>query len=130
MGGAGFASQRTTEHDREWNLADYDGIELLITEADAKRYTFILKDLLLPPDPETGREQSTISYEYDFQVTMEKAKGNSASVFIAWKNLKATYRGKEMKDAPPLNYAKIKRMSLMMRRWAAPYRRKSDACKY
>jgi hypothetical protein len=130
LGGAGFASQRTTEHDREWNLADYDGIELRITEVDAKQYTFILKDQLLPPDPESGREQSTISYEYDFQVTMEKAKGNSASVFIAWKNLKATYRGKEMKDAPPLNYAKIKHMSLMMRRLAAPCRRKPDACKY
>jgi len=44
LGSAGFASQRTTELDREWNLADYDGIELLITEADTKRYTFILKD--------------------------------------------------------------------------------------
>jgi hypothetical protein len=83
LGGAGFASQRTTEHDREWNLDDYDGIQLLITEADAKRYTFILKDQLLPPDPETGREQSTISYGYDFQITMEKTKGNSASVFVA-----------------------------------------------
>ena len=63
-------------------MADYDGIELLITEADTKRYTFILKDQLLALDPETGREQSTISYEYDFQVSME-AKGNSAFVFIA-----------------------------------------------
>ena len=37
---------------------------------------------------------------------MEKANGNSASIFIGWKNLKAAYRGKEMKDVPPLNYAK------------------------
>jgi hypothetical protein len=44
---------------------------------------------------------------------MEKANGNDASVFIAWKNLKAAYRGKEMKDAPRLSYAKIKRMSLI-----------------
>lgn len=63
-------------------MADYDGIELLITEVDTKRHTFILKDKLLALDPETGREQSTISYEYDFQVSME-AKGNSASAFIA-----------------------------------------------
>jgi hypothetical protein len=34
---------------------------------------------------------------------MEKANGNDASVFIAWKNLKAAYRGKEMKDAPRLS---------------------------
>jgi hypothetical protein len=81
-------------------LADYDGIELLITEADVKRYTFILKDQLLPPDRETGRKQPTISYEYDFQVPMGKTKSNSASVFIAWKSLKANFRGKEVKDAP------------------------------
>ena len=103
---------------------------LLLAETDAKQYTFILKDQLLSPDPETGREQSTISYEYDFQITTEKAKGNSASIFIAWKNLEATYRGKEMKDTPPLNYAKINRMNSMMRRWAASYQRKHDACKY
>ena len=64
-------------------MDDYDGIQFLITEADAKQYTFILKDQLLPPDPETGRGQSTISYGYDFQITMEKTKGNSASVFVA-----------------------------------------------
>jgi hypothetical protein len=29
LGGAGFVSQRTTELDREWNLDDYDGIQLL-----------------------------------------------------------------------------------------------------
>ena len=67
-------SQRTTEYDREWNLVDYDGTELLITEADAKQYTFIFQDQLFLPDPETGREQSTISYEYNFQAMMEKGQ--------------------------------------------------------
>jgi hypothetical protein len=116
LGGAGFASQRTTGEAREWDLADYEGIELLITEADAKQYTFILKDDLLPPDQATGRDQSTISYEYDFKVAMEKTEDKSASVCIAWNDLKATYRGKEQKDAPPLNLGNIKRISLIMRR--------------
>jgi len=56
-----------------------------------------------------GREQSTISYEYDFS-----ASGNY-SVFIPWAELKPTYRGKEKEDAPPLNTKSIKRWSFMMR---------------
>ncbi len=81
LGGAGFASQRTTGDDREWDLSDYAGIQLAIKKGDSmdcvalhdkvyqaeqaieKRYTFILKDELLPPDEKTGREQSTISWE-------------------------------------------------------------------
>lgn len=116
LGGAGFASQRTTGDDRKWQLADYEGIELVITEADAKQYTLILKDELLPPDPATGREQSTVSYEYDFHVAVEPIAGQTASIYVAWNDLKPTYRGKEKKDAPPLNLGSIKRLSLMMRR--------------
>jgi hypothetical protein len=84
-----------TEHDQEWSLADNDGIELLIA--------FIFKHQLL-------LEQSTICYKY-----------NSASIFTAWKIPKATYRGKGDEDAPPLSYAKIKRMSLMMGGWEVRY---------
>lgn len=56
-----------------------------------------------------GREQSTISYEYDFS-----AAGNY-SVFVPWSELKPTYRGKEKNDAPPLNTKSVKRWSFMMR---------------
>jgi len=56
-----------------------------------------------------GREQSTISYEYDFS-----AIGNY-SVFVPWSELKPTYRGKEKNDAPPLDTKGIKRWSFMMR---------------
>lgn len=56
-----------------------------------------------------GREQSTISYEYDFS-----AAGNY-SIFVPWSELKPTYRGKEKNDAPPLNTKSIKRWSFMMR---------------
>lgn len=112
----GGASQRTAGKERQWDPADYEGVELLITEADAKQYTFTLKDEILPPDPVTGRDQSTTSYEYDFHVATEKMEGKSASIFIAWNDWKATYRGREKNDAPPLNIEKIKHMSMVVRR--------------
>lgn len=37
LGGAGFASQRTTDDDRIWDLSGYDGIELRVVSADGKR---------------------------------------------------------------------------------------------
>ena len=37
LGGAGFASQRTTDDDRIWDLSGYDGIELAVVSADGKR---------------------------------------------------------------------------------------------
>ncbi|KZM24451.1 uncharacterized protein EKO05_0001518 [Ascochyta rabiei] len=108
LGGAGFASQRTTGDDHSWDLSAYDGIHLVVGKDDGKRYTFILKDEILPP-MDDGREQSTISYEYDFS-----AAGNY-SVVIPWSELKPTYRGKEKNDTSPLNTKSIKRWSFMMR---------------
>jgi len=88
-------------------------VELNIKKSDGKRFTFILKDSLLPKSP-NGREQSTISWEYDFQ--LEQAdKGKK--IFVPWNNLKPTYRGREKDDAEPLNIKNIKRISLMMRRY-------------
>ncbi|KAK3056292.1 hypothetical protein LTR09_002799 [Extremus antarcticus] len=117
LGGAGFASQRTTGDDREWDLSDYAGIQLDIAKGDKKRYTFILKDELLPPDEKTGREQSTISWECDFELSPQDKPGDvcDKSVFIPWDSLNPTYRGKLKKDADPLDLKKIKRMSIMMR---------------
>lgn len=97
-------------------MADYEGIELLLTDADAKQYTFVLKDQLLSPNLATGRDQSTISYKYDFQVAMERGEDKTVSAYISWKDLKATYRGKEENDALPLNTGSKKRMSFTMRR--------------
>ncbi len=110
LGGAGFASQRTISTDKSWDLSRYDGIYLDIVKQDDKKYTFILKDEILPANPENGREQSTISYEYDFNAS--SAKG----LFVPWHALKPTYRGKEKKDAKPLDTKKIMRFSIMMRR--------------
>ncbi|KAI9819856.1 MAG: hypothetical protein M1827_006425 [Pycnora praestabilis] len=115
LGGAGFASQRTTGEDRSWDLSNYDGLQLDIEQADDKQYTLTLKDDLLPPNPENGREQSTISYEYDFRVQSQTKERKSTILFIPWDQLKATYRGREKKDAAAPKLKDIKRISLLMR---------------
>ncbi|TVY52518.1 Uncharacterized protein LCER1_G007589 [Lachnellula cervina] len=109
LGGAGFASQRTTGENRTWDVSDYDGLLLDVTQADGKQYTLTLKDELLPKSP-NGREQSTISWEYDF-----KPKCRGEKVFAKWDDFKATYRGREKPDAKPLDLKSVKRISLMMR---------------
>ncbi|EDO02178.1 hypothetical protein SS1G_04654 [Sclerotinia sclerotiorum 1980 UF-70] len=63
LGGAGFASQRTTA-DHTWDLTAFDGILLDLGKSDQKQYTFIIKDELLPKSP-NGREQSTISWDQE-----------------------------------------------------------------
>ncbi|KAF4306855.1 Galactose-binding domain-like protein [Botryosphaeria dothidea] len=115
LGGAGFASQRTTDEDRTWNIDGYDGIQIEIVKSDSKRYTFNIKNELLPPDPDTGREQSTISYEYDFVAPSPNVAGETSTLFIPWHGFKATYRGREDPDAPKINLTEIKRFSIMMR---------------
>ena len=54
-----------------------------------KRYTLILKDELLPANPDNGREQASISYEADFELGK-----HDKFVFVPWASLNATYRGK------------------------------------
>ena len=83
-----------------------------------KRYTFILKDNLLQRDPDTGREQATISWEVDFDLPPQTIPGDAKNkvIFIPWSALTPTYRGKPKKDAEPLDLKKIKRFSIMMRR--------------
>jgi Complex I intermediate-associated protein 30 (CIA30) len=41
-------------------------------------------------------------------------------IFIPWASFKPTYRGKEKRDAKPIDLKAIRRMSLMMRRYASP----------
>ncbi|KAF2761512.1 CIA30-domain-containing protein [Pseudovirgaria hyperparasitica] len=119
LGGAGFASQRTTGENRSWDLSCYTGIELDIEKADTKRYTFNLKDELLARDPENGREQASVSYEYDFEISDAQAQAESTVIYIPFDNLNATYRGREKEDAPPLNTTSVKRFSIMMRSFFA-----------
>lgn len=81
-----------------------------------KRYTFNIKDNLLSRDPDTGREQSTVSYEYDFVISSNAtSKGEKVRLFVPWDALKATYRGREKSDAPKLNKESVKRFGIMCR---------------
>ena len=117
LGGAGFASQRTTGDDREWDLSGYEGVAIDIAAIDDKTYTFILKDELLPRNPDNGREEATLSYEYDFTAsTLQRSANGDSLLFIPWNSLKATYRGREKKDGPPLDLKQIRRISIMNRR--------------
>lgn len=114
LGGAGFASQRTTEN-RSWNLSAYDGIEIDVARSDSKKYTFTIKDEILPLRGD-GREQSTISWEFDFVVDIAGVAQNAGQkVYVAFEDLKPTYRGREKDDAKPLDLKNIRRFSLMMR---------------
>ncbi|RDW90745.1 CIA30 family protein [Aspergillus mulundensis] len=116
LGGAGFASQRTTV-EKSWDLSAYDGLELDIdaTNSDGKKYTLILKDAkgILPPRDD-GRERSGLSWEVDFEPTGRDPKGK---VVVRWEDLRPTYRGKEVGDVEKLDLRDIKRFSLMMRRF-------------
>ena len=79
-----------------------------------------LKDTLLPPDPDTGREQASITYECDFELPPQAEPGHAynRSIFIPFTSFNATYRGRLKDDAKPINLKKIKRVSIMMRRYA------------
>lgn len=127
LGGAGFASQRTAGELR-LDLSGYDGIQLVLdaVESDEKEYTLILKDSILPRNPDTGREQSTISWEFDFEVpkaSPDQSQESTAELFVPWHLFTATYRGKEKKGVPGPNLSSIKRMSVMMRRCVDPIQR-------
>ncbi|KAI3320226.1 CIA30-domain-containing protein [Xylariaceae sp. AK1471] len=106
LGGAGFASQRSPDS-QHWDLSNFEGLHLAVKKGDGKKYTFIVKDEILPKRPDS-REQSSVSWEYDFI-------GNESGIVIRWKDLKPTYRGKPKPDAKPLDLASVRRISIMMR---------------
>ena len=72
------------------------------------------------------REESSLSWECEFRVPenlQEQAEGRSGgqgsqwTVLMLFDDFKPTYRGREFKDAKPLDVSGIRRMSLMMRRY-------------
>lgn len=119
LGGAGFASQRTVPElfAPALDLSGYGTlvIDVNLSASDNKTYTLILKDTEALPRRPDGREQSTVSWEYDFR------PGGSGSgtgrLVMRFKDFKPTYRGRPKPDAEPLNLNKILAMSIMMRRY-------------
>ena len=116
LGGAGFASQTTTP-DSEWDLSGYDGIELSIGRGDGKVYTLILKDEERKERRDDGREQSNLSWEYDFDAPFTEHGQSTAGdiLFVPWDHFIPTYRGRLKKDARPLKTGNVVRFSIMMR---------------
>jgi len=124
LGGAGFASQRTADNVPGWDVSGYDVLVLDVARTDSRKYTLTLKDEVLPRRPD-GRDQSTVSWEYDFVVGAEEdgaaaASGGSTAgstrVVILFGDFQPTYRGKPKPDAKPLDLKNVKRISFMMRR--------------
>ncbi|KAI5797583.1 complex I intermediate-associated protein 30-domain-containing protein [Geopyxis carbonaria] len=118
LGGAGFASQRTTGvHD--WNLSKFDGLEIVVNPngegkndpEQNKKVTLVLKDRVFEDQEAEGRERSTVSYEYTFLP--------SGKMFIPWRELKPFYRGREVKEDDKmwtqLDTKHVKRLSWMCR---------------
>jgi hypothetical protein len=124
LGGAGFASLRTIGEDCRWDLSKFAGLQVdfSVDKSDQKKYTVILKDTLLPPNPVDGREQSTVSWEHDFSVadvggTYEAESQHYRPLGIPWTKFKPTYRGKPVNDCPDLDTSNVKRFSVMIRRY-------------
>ncbi|PYH48655.1 CIA30 family protein, partial [Aspergillus saccharolyticus JOP 1030-1] len=111
LGGAGFASQRTTTTTREWDLSAFAGLEVHVPRADQKRYTLTLKDEIPPTRPD-GREQSSVSWEVDFTVPEAGAR-----LRFAWEEFRPTYRGREVEreKVAPLDLERVRRVGIMVR---------------
>ena len=97
-------------------------------------YTLILKDGETPGKRDDGREKAGISWEVEFRAgqrkeaeeegdgseTSRKGKSVSTRVWVPWEDFKATYRGKEKKDAGKLKTGEVRRVGIMMRRYVGP----------
>jgi hypothetical protein len=135
--GAGFASQRTNSDALTWDLSEYQAIELELPPCDCKTdsrsywnpmrlffspsqqscdcaskqktFTFILKDVLLPTSPDTGREKSGICWEQEFVAT------HGTSVQLSFDGFRPFYRGKLVEEKMSLKKESIKRFAVMFR---------------
>lgn len=107
-----------------WNLSEYEGLELSVLNMDSKTYTLILKDTEDTDDErDDGRKKASISWEVRFKDSSEAQGGisfdsNNVKIFwFPWASFEATFRGKKVEDAGPLNREEIIKVGLMMRRF-------------
>ena len=115
-----------------WDLSSYSGIELWLGSGDSKTYTFTLKDAVPASKRPDGRERSGLSWEATFKATnattTDRAVLDAANttmspsreaqprvIYLPWSAFKATYRGREKKDAEPLQLDRLRRVGLLMR---------------
>ena len=104
-------------------------------------YTLILKDEETGGKRDDGREKAGISWEVEFKAGQKKEavneegdnnetseKGNTTpiTVWVPWEDFKATYRGKDKKDAGKFKTGEVRRVGIMMRRYVEFYIHYSD----
>jgi hypothetical protein len=112
LGGAGFASQRTVDDFPAQDISGSASLVLDIAKTDGKRYVLVCKNDVQPKRPD-GREQSTVSWEYDFK----PEAGFQGRLEMPLDDFKPTYRGRPKPDATPVDWSEVKRFSILMRRF-------------
>lgn len=96
----GFASVRTRNFDRPFNLSKYEGVELRV-RGDGKRYKFLIRT-------ETKWDGTAYSYSFD------TISNNWMSVRIPFTELSPVFRAKTVKDAAPIDPSSICSLQLML----------------
>lgn len=96
----GFASVRTRNFEPPFNLAGYEGVELRV-RGDGKRYKFIIR---------TESKWDGTGYSYSF----DTVSNSWMSVRIPFAELIPGFRGKTLKDAPPIDTSNICAFQLML----------------
>lgn len=119
LGGAGFASQRTTTFDKTWDLSAYDGLSIAIAKGDGRQYTFNLKTVLPERRPD-GRDNSTLEYAWNFKAPDSSTspgteQAGATKLWARWAEFEPSYRGRKPTDAPPLDTTSLRRFSIMIR---------------
>ncbi|RDA82374.1 hypothetical protein CP532_4774 [Ophiocordyceps camponoti-leonardi (nom. inval.)] len=131
LGGAGFASQRTADEELCLDLKGYDGIVVSLVGCgeEKKKFALTLSDVRgekrvrdsdddeeeeEEEEEEEGgkkRDAAVLSWEAVFCCCAAKDK----VVRLAWEDFVPTYRGREVKEAKPLDLSCVRRVGLMMR---------------
>lgn len=96
----GFASVRTRNFEPPFILAGYEGVELRV-RGDGKRYKFIIR---------TESKWDGTGYSYSF----DTVSNSWMSVRIPFAELIPGFRGKTLKDAPPIDTSNICAFQLML----------------
>lgn len=113
LGGAGFASQCTTfSPSLSFSTKDYSGLTLTLVRPkkeprvdEPTKFVLVIKNEI-PEDREGGggRRESNVSYEYPFDTRDFGIQGTPKVVLFAeWASFVPTFRGREQKEAPPLD---------------------------
>ncbi|GAA95755.1 uncharacterized protein L969DRAFT_92879 [Mixia osmundae IAM 14324] len=116
LGGAGFASQSYLGRLR-LARSSYAGLEVRYAASTAKegqptRFVITLKQTE-PEKRSDGRIESRTSYEYRFDAA--STSSSTVTKLALWSDFEPTYRGRAQPDAPALDPAQIRELSVMCR---------------